>query len=782
MNVSLNWLRDYVDWTGTPAELDHLLTRTGLAVENITTREFNIPNVVVAQILESSQHPNADRLSVCQVADGSAHPRQIVCGAKNYKVGDKVPLALPGAVLPGDFKIKVGKLRGVESEGMMCSGKELGLSADSDGLLILPPDTKVGTPIGDLFPSDTVVELEITPNRADWLSHVGVAREISAFTGAPLRWQAPAAVPTRAAGEEVTLSSATCPFYGLRRIRGVKVGPSPKWLRERLESVGLRSINNIVDVTNYVMLELGEPLHAFDAAQIEGGINVRAASEGEKFLALDGREYTLPVSSLVIADSKKALAIAGVMGGEHSGVSAQTIDLVLESALFDGGSIRRTARALNLHSDSSYRFERGIDSAMVLAASARATQLIVELAGGTPDPEVLVAGELPAAPAPIKLRSARCRALLGVDVSDADLEKALTGLGLHLSTKDADSSTWEISSHRRDLTREVDLIEEVGRVVDIQNIPAKVTAIPMAPTAADALYDFQMLLREKLGFFGLSEARTSTLVSEAMRWQDEAPLKLRNPLGEDQSYLRTSMVPGLLTAVERNIRNGRKTIGLYEIGRTYRGGEMEESDTVAFVLYGAAASNGWRGGAERSLDWYDAKGVVESLLPTGADFAAKPALAPLALAAHVSVEDQAVGLLGQLSPSAARGLDASTSVLVAELSVAALMKLAKAPVYQSIPTFPAVSRDVAIICPIALAYDEIKKVLLGAGEELLTEISPFDVFTDPSGIKLPADRKSLAISLTFRASGRTLTGEEVSAACERLKQQLRAKLAVDFRE
>lgn len=781
MKISLNWLRACVDWTGTVDELVDLLTRTGLEVGSVVESGANFPKVVVAQILESTQHPNADRLSVCRVDDGSGQPRQIVCGAKNYRVGDKVPLALPGAVLPGDFKIKTGKLRGVESEGMMCSAKELGLAGDAAGLLILPRDAPVGKPLSELFPSDTTLEVEVTPNRGDWLSHCGVAREIAAFTGAVLRRpeiDAPASAP---AGGFVTLEApAVCPFYSVRRISGVTVGQSPAWLRERLEKSGLRAINNIVDITNYVMLELGQPLHAFDAARVEDGIVVRTAREGETFRALDGREYHLQPEHLVIADARRPIALAGVMGGEDSGVTSSTVDVLLESALFAPSSVRRTARHLDLHSDSSYRFERGVDPDGILAASARATALIVEVAGGTASEHVLVAGELPPPPAPITLSHARCRALLGLEVEDSAIRAALTGLGLECVGETDSGTTWKAPGHRGDLRREVDLIEEVSRVVGISAISGRLAAAPAEPGDADARYDFQMNLRRKLAAQGLCEARTSALVSETMLWQDLPARRVRNPLGEDQAFLRTSVLPGLLAAVERNIRHGAATVGLFEIGRTFHATEPEEVPVVGLVVTGAASCRDWRGGALRALDFHDARGFVQALVGTHT-LEKKPAVAPLALAAEIHVGGRSVGSIGQLTPAAARGLDAAGPVVVAELAIEALRALQSAPALREIPRFPAVERDIAIVCPLGLSYAAIADALQGAREELLAGIEPFDVFTDPSGQKLPADRKSIAISLTFRTSGRTLSGEEVNAACERLKETLKRGLPVDFR-
>ena len=420
MKFSLNWLGEFVELPNDVAQLSDLLTLAGVEIEGIETRGANFAQVIVAQITASAPHPNADRLSVCQVDDGSGQARQIVCGAKNYKVGDKVPLAQPGAVLPNDLKIKASKLRGVESQGMLCSAKELGVAEDAAGLLILAPEAKIGAPISELFPNDTILDVEITPNRSDLLSHYGLAREIAALTKKPLRPLEIAEPPT-ATGDAVRISALhECPFYSARRIEQITVGPSPKWLRAKLEAVGLRAINNIVDITNFVMLEIGQPLHAFDADKLEGGINVRLAQPNEKFLALDGRTYQLDEKKMLIADAARGIAIGGVMGGEDTGVTGTTRNVLLESAYFLPANVRRTARELNLPSDASYRFERGVDPAMVLRASERAAQLIREIAGGKPADETIIAGTLPAAPAGFSLRYARCNELIGVAVAPAD--------------------------------------------------------------------------------------------------------------------------------------------------------------------------------------------------------------------------------------------------------------------------------------------------------------------------------------------------------------------------
>jgi phenylalanyl-tRNA synthetase beta chain len=785
MNISLNWLRDFVDWSSSVPELETLLTRAGIKVESVTKKGADFPKVVIAQILESAPHPNADRLSVCRVDDGSGHPRQIVCGAKNYRPGDKVPLALPGAVLTGGLKIKVGKLRGVESEGMLCSEKELGLGGDTGGLFILPPDAPVGSRLTELYPPDTIFELEITPNRSDWLSHAGLAREISVFSKANLRRVALDGRDIKQSNDRFVSvrAPALCPFYSLRRVRAVKVGPSPRWLVGRLEAVGLRSINNVVDITNYVMLELGQPLHAFDASKVHGEVIVRQAFDKEKFRALDGNEYLLSVNDLVIADADKPIALAGVMGGAESGVTDSTSEILLESAFFAPSSVRRSAASHNLHSESSYRFEREVDPSSVVIASVRATRLIEEVAGSQSDEKIILAGTLPFQRSPVILRPSRCGSLLGANLTGKDIREALIPLGLVPVTEGEDFMEWEIPSFRRDLSREADLIEEVARVIGIERIPGRVEAAPAPPSAADEAYDFRTAMRGKLYALGLSEARTSTLVSDKMRWRNEPPLRLRNPLGEDHAFLRTSLLPGLITALQHNIRHGAKSVALYEIGRTFHSSEFaEEQETLAFALYGEAASRSWRQDKIRDFDWYDAKGVLECLTPRSLTCIRCEGESRLALCVELLAESKPIGILGQLAPAFARQIDAIKPVLVAEVSVEMLRAARSAAAFREIPRFPAVIRDIAVMCPLSMSYGDIEGELRKANEELLVDIEPFDVYRDPSAKKLPADRKSIAISLTFRARERTLDHQEVNTAFKRLKEHLKTTLEVDFRE
>src|SRR4051794_7173376 len=506
MKFSVNWLQEFVELPANIDELAELLTMAGIEIEGIEKRGANFDKVVVAQIKASEQHPNADRLSVCRGDDGGGDTRRIVCGAKNYKVGDKVPLALPGAVLVGDLKIKPSKLRGIESQGMLCSPSELGLSQDSDGLLILSPEAKIGDPIASLFPEDTILDVEITPNRGDLLSHFGLAREIAALTGTRCDDRVRRSAPTLTLAGGITISAPNeCPFISFRRIDNVTVGPSPDWLRAKIESVGIRSINNIVDISNYVMVELGQPTHAFDAAKLKGGMNVRFAHDGEKFLALDGKTYSLGERDLVIADEERAVGIAGVMGGEETGVSQSTKDILLEAAWFLPASVRRTARTLSLPSDASYRFERRVDPRMVLAASNRAAELMREIAGAQPASEIATAGALPPSPSDVSLRYRHVDELIGVTVPSKRVDEMLERFGLESVSSGEQQSSWRIPSHRFDLQRDVDLIEEVLRAFGIARVPGHDRSRSTPESEADRGHDFEATVRAHLVGRGLNE-------------------------------------------------------------------------------------------------------------------------------------------------------------------------------------------------------------------------------------------------------------------------------------
>jgi phenylalanyl-tRNA synthetase beta chain len=455
----------------------------------------------------------------------------------------------------------------------------------------------------------------------------------------------------------------------------------------------------------------------------------------------------------------------------------------LESAFFEPTAVRRSAAAHNLHSESSFRFEREVDPSGILVASERAMRLIEELAGGRPDGPVIVAGTLPVESKRVSIRLLRCRSLLGTDISAEEVRDALIRLGLTFAAERGDFMDWKTPSYRRDLSREADLIEEVARIIGIKRIEGRISAAPAPPSEADDAYDFRSAVRQKLYALGLSEARTGTLVSEKMLWSDGASLRLRNPLGEDHAFLRTSLLPGLIAALERNIRHGAQSIALYEIGRTFHSGaSTEEQETLAFVLSGWSGAKSWRQDEVREFDWYDAKGVLESLTPGSLTCVRFESCPHLALSVEVLAGSNSLGMLGQLAPAFARTLDANKPVLVGEVSLEMLQNIRQQAAFRSIPKFPSVTRDIAVVCPIALSYGEIESELRKANEQLLVEIKPFNIYRDPSGEKLPADRKSIAISLTFRARERTLGNEEVNDACKRLKQHLNARLAVDFRE
>src|SRR5881398_2521465 len=583
MKFSVNWLREFVDLPKNAEEIEELLTGAGVETENIETHGAKIDKVIVAQITASSRHPNADRLTVCEVDDGSGTKRQIVCGATNYKVGDKVPLALAGAILPNGTEIGKSKLRGVESEGMLCSAIELGLGEDASGLLILSPESKIGAPIGDLSPSDTILEVEITPNRGDLLSHFGLVREIAALTGKTLK-SVPRDAKIDIKRSGITISAAReCPFFSARKIDNVKIGPSPPWLRTKVESVGIRSINNIVDISNFVMLELGQPTHAFDTDKLKGDINVRLARDGEKFLALDGKTYSLKPDNLVVADQERAIGIGGVMGGEETAVTDSTKNILLEAAYFLPASIRRTARDLNLPTDASYRFERGVDPEMILPASRRAANLICEVAGAKPPATFGVAGKVPADPANVSLSYDKCDRVIGISIKPKAIDDILTGFGLQ-KTSAAKTTKWRIPSYRRDLQRDVDLIEEVVRAFGVDKVPGSDRSRSTPSSAADDSHNLESALRERLSAQGLWEVRTSKLIPRSAAAASSA-IELRNPLTEDHVALRPNLISGLLAVLDRNVRAGAERVAIFEIGRIFLPPRANEHKHLGILLW-----------------------------------------------------------------------------------------------------------------------------------------------------------------------------------------------------
>jgi phenylalanyl-tRNA synthetase beta chain len=775
MKFSINWLREFVDLPKNPEEIAELLTQAGIETKNIETRAARIDNVIVSQITASSHHPNADRLTVCEVDDASGTKRQIVCGATNYKVGDKVPLALPGTKLQNGTEIRKSKLRGVESEGMLCSPIELGLGDDASGLLILSPDAKIGAPISDLFPEDTILDVEITPNRGDLLSHFGLAREIAALTGKKLKsTQRESKIAIKKTGVTIT-ATRECPFFSARKIDNVKVGPSPHWLRTKIESVGIRSINNIVDISNFVMLELGQPTHAFNADKLKGDINVRLARDGEKFLALDGKTYSLEPDNLVVADQERAVGIGGVMGGEETGVTDFTKNILLEAAYFLPASVRRTARDLNLPSDASYRFERGVDPEMILRASQRATELIQEIAGGTPAKEINLAGKLPPNPADVSLRYDTCDRVVGISIKPKAIDEILTGFGL-MKTSAAKTTKWKIPSYRRDLQRDVDLIEEVVRAYGAEKIPGTDRSRYTASSAADHAHDLESAWRTRLAAVGLNEVRTSKLLPRERFAFSEGAIELRNPLSEDAVALRPSILAGLLPVLDRNIRVGAERVAIFEIGRTFIPPSGKEERHLGVLLWGnvAGAAN-WRSVSNRGLDLFDLKGALECVVP---NLSFRPGKFPdLALPVDVFSGDRMIGFGGQLSSAKTT---ASGPVFVAELHADLLLvpdELRKT--FREIEKFPAVTRDIAMIVPEEISHEKIWRAIHEPREPLLESVELFDVF---SGGEVGAARKSLAYRLTYRHRSRTLTNEEVNAAHAKIRERMRRDLRAELRE
>ncbi|MFZ4116639.1 MAG: phenylalanine--tRNA ligase subunit beta [Chthoniobacterales bacterium] len=870
MKIALSWLHDYLKTTQTAEELAETLTRSGIEVKSISSSGAAIPNVVVAQILSSEQHPNADRLSVCKVDDGSGTPRQIVCGAKNYQVGDKILLALPGAVLPGGIKIKVGKLRGVESEGMMCSSQELHLNSteaanncvapevalrqfklsaeveaactseaenplklklvpstaakqlapsapcsssasanlksnsdkSSGGLHILSPETVIGTELSALFPSDTILELEVTPNRPDWLGHVGVAREAAAFGAGEFLWSEMVLPPSKNDSSTAAMeASEHCPFYSLRLISNIAAKTAPTWLQRRLEAIGLRSINNIVDIANYVMMETAQPLHAFDADKIQGALTVRLAREGEKFEALDRKTYLLRPSDLVIADENGPQALAGIIGGLASSVTETTKSILLESAVFNTSSIRASARFHGLATDASYRFERGTQANSALEASARAVAMVLEMAGGLAAQETVIAGALPQ-PTVVPFRYDRCRSLLGISLGDEEISSLLKKLGLTPC-----EGGWQIPPWRLDLTREVDLIEEVARLYGLDSIDARHVSFSAPSSPTDKAYDAAVLLRRRLMTAGLHEARTGTLVSRES--SSAEAIALRNPMGEQQSVLRTSLLPGLMEVLKHNLCQGVHTIKIFEIGKIFENlhststespnivsekrfknsAKGEESMSLGLIMTGHAVPLSWRGEAQRSLDLYDLKGVLNNLVPGKISCRTSVRSLPskMALMMDIFCDSQYCGYIACMTPAEARKLMVTGqghSVVVAELEMAFLEQAIERSSWKKegeLPKFPSITRDLAVVVGKKVTYDLLEKELYAAQEPLLQKIVPLDVFTDPTGEKISVEKKSVTLGLTFQHEDRTLTAEEVHAICDRLITRLQEVLEVDIR-
>ncbi|HUK65463.1 MAG TPA: phenylalanine--tRNA ligase subunit beta [Anaeromyxobacteraceae bacterium] len=790
MRISYQWLAEYVDLPPVD-DLRRRLTAVGFEVEAVERTGGGLSGVVAARIVASEKHPDAERLSVTRVDPGGGELLQIVCGARNYRVGDLVPLARVGTELPGGIRIEKARLRGVESFGMLCSSKELGLDADAAGLLILPPDVVPGTPLVDaLRLEDVLLEVNVTPNRPDALSHLGLSREVAAATGAPVRAPEVRLVEGGGPAEDAVRirieAPARCPRYAARVIEGVKIGPSPAWLARRLERCGVRSISNVVDATNFVLLELGHPLHAFDLERVAGReIVVRAARPDEKLTTLDGKVRSLDPDDLVIADRDRASALAGVMGGGDSEISAGTKRVLLESAWFEPSGIRRSSRRHALKTEASYRFERGADPGMVTAALDRCAALIAALASGTVRGGVVDAYPRPFQPRRVRLRHARPREMLGLEVGAEETRRILAALGFVEEGHDAEGTTWRVPSWRQDVSIEEDLVEEVVRERGYDAIPETLPPLalktPGWPAEAQAL----SCVRAALEAEGYSDAVNFSFVaaSELAAFDPQArPIELKNPISADLSAMRTSLLPSLLKNVAYNLRQRVEDVRVYEIARCYGRGEGEggapakEWLEVAGVLFGRRSPVGWATPSDRA-DLYDAKAAVEGVLAalgvSGLRFQVGelPWGHPRFSAALVGEGDPTFGHLAEVHPRVAAAFGLPRGVFAFRLDLEKLLGLARLrPVFKGVPRFPAVLRDLAVVVDDAVEADQ---VLTKVREEPLVEKATlFDVYI---GAPLPPGRKNLALALSYRDPTRTLTDAEVDAAHARIV----AKLAGD---
>ena len=813
MKVSLEWLKKYVNLDGISAEqIAEALPMLGLEVESVeTTGMKQLDKVVVGEILSRQDHPNSDHLGVCMVkVSPDGEPIQIVCGASNYKVADRVPVALEGAALPtedgGTFTIKKSKLRGVESNGMMCSARELGLGSDHSGLLILTQRPEIGTPINDVFPdSDTVFNIEITANRGDCLGHMGVARELAAKFSRQLKTPELKYEPVYADKpegdilESVSISTPNCPLYTAAVIKGVKIGPSPEWMRRDLEAAGLRPINNVVDVTNYVMLEYGQPLHAFDARDLRGKrIQVRAAEQGEKIQTLDGKEYELTPEATLICDAEGGVAVAGVMGGLNSEVKPDTSDIVLESAYFKPGNVRATSRRYGISTDASYRYARDVDPQGVFDASRRAADLIVETAGGTIEKTTCVAGKAPREGRNIEIQPGYIADKIGFEVSDSDIRECFERLGFAVSDAGDGRMNVFVPSFRSDVDRPIDLVEEFVRVWGTEKIPESDLSGSVSTRDDDPLFRFQSAAADFLSAKGLNECKHYTLEdSQKLSRVHEGVefLKLANPLTSDQDCLRTSLVDGLLDVVWLNLSNGNSFAGFFENGKVFAPdatGNIAEIASCAVALLPDCGERKWN--KREWADFYAVKAMAFDILSILGVNAQNFSFRPLAgglwedgFAAQFGSERKEGFRVnfGAINVNLLRERGIEKPVWAAEIrfmpQVAARKKSGSK--FKPFSAFPEAVRDVSVMAPsdkpAAEVASEVKKAVKAKlkGKDFDAEyINLFDTY---AGKGVPEGFKSLTFAIAFRAADRTLQAEEVNAvfdeACAELAKKFSAR-------
>lgn len=791
MRFSEKWLREWVNPTITTEELVSQLTMAGLEVDSAEPVAGEFSGVVVGEIVAAEQHPDADKLRVCKVNVGEAELLSIVCGAPNARVGIKVPCAKIGAVLPGNLTIKRAKLRGVESFGMLCGASELGMTDFVDGLLELAADAPTGADLREYLQlDDRVIEVDLTPNRGDCLGVAGMAREVGVLNRE-------AVTPVLCTEVKQTISDvfpvevqakAHCPRYVGRVIRGVDLArPTPQWMVERLRRSDIRSINAVVDVTNYVLLELGQPMHAFDLNQLKGGIVVRLACEGEKLTLLDGQDITLSTDSLVIADHERPLALAGVMGGESSGVTVQTVDLFLESAFFDPIAIAGRARSYGLHTDSSHRFERGVDFELQRKAMERATALLLDIVGGQAGPviEVVSIENLPHLPS-IQLRRARIKRVLGFELPDSEVVEILERLGMDVvTTKDG----WHVipPSYRFDIRIEVDLIEELGRVWGYNNLP---THLPKLEAAIVPCSESQLSLaslKQALVDREYQEVITYTFVDKKMiglLTPDQASVSLANPISADMSEMRTTLWAGLIKTAIYNLNRQQDRIRIFETGLAFTSvNGLQQEPRIAGLICGSATPESWAEKA-RNVDFYDVKGDVEALLALsgGASVyrfepATLAALHPGQTAAVIKDND-VIGYVGALHPEVQKKLEISSKIYLFELVLSGVT-CRSLPQFKELSKYPEVRRDLALIVDEKISAQAILNFVRESAGALLTDLVLFDVY---QGANLEAGKKSIAFGMTLQDATRTLQDEDINPVVERVVASLREKFNVILRE
>jgi phenylalanyl-tRNA synthetase beta chain len=788
--ISEQWLREWVNPELGSEDLAHQITMAGLEVDAIEPVAGAFSGVVVAEILSAEQHPDAEKLRVCQVNAG-AETVQIVCGAPNARAGLKAPLARIGAVLPGDFAIKQARLRGVESQGMLCAEQELGLSEAAEGLMELPADAPVGADLRDYLQlNDHTIEIGLTPNRADCLGIAGIAREVGVLNQLPVN--PVSCAPVAATIDEtfpVELAApARCPRYLSRIIRNIDISrASPLWMQERLRRCGVRSIDPVVDVTNYVLLELGQPMHAFDLDRLQGGIVVREAGEGESLALLDGQTVELSTDTLVIADHSGPVAMAGIMGGDPTAVSDSTQHIMLEVAFFAPQPMAGKARTYGLHTDSSHRYERGVDFQLQAAAMERATRLLLDIVGGEAGPvhEAVASDALPEL-ATVTLRPDSIRRMLGFDMDADQVERILRDLGFAVT---ANEQGWCVTapSWRFDISMEADLLEELARIYGYDNLPVThIKADLVIPHRSEKRLTLRTL-RRHLAARGFQEAITYSFIDPKQQQvfdPDITPVALKNPISADMAVMRSSLLPGLVKAVVYNTKRQQSRVRLFETGLSFVPGPegLVQEPTLAMVISGPRLAESWTGGDE-PVDFYDLKAEVEALFAlTGctADFgfeaAERHGLHP-GQTARITREGQPMGYLGALHPSAARQLDVGGALLVAEIRLSALLQAA-IPQFTELSKFPEVRRDLAVVVDKSVQAAELMQDVRTVAGTYLTDLTLFDVY---EGKGIDPKRKSLGLGLTFRDLSRTLSDDDVNKAVNQVIDSLEKNYNAELR-